>query len=129
MAIKQKNIATTDTQVLEVTGSATSEWAITTVLVCNTLDPLALDSTVVNATRFDMFVVKNGEARSYLTNCILRKVSVEPGDTFTLDSEKFVLGIGDQIIAVAYEDSAFDTSGTPEPTSLACTVSYLEVNA
>lgn len=128
MALQQSNIATTYTQVLEVTGSNTTEWAITTILVCNTHDPVALDSTVTNATRFDMFIVKNGESANYNTNCVLRKVSVEPGDTFTLDSEKLILDQGDKLVFIAYEDDAFDGGGSPEPTSLTVTVSYLEVN-
>jgi hypothetical protein len=112
MAIEQSIIQTTDTTLLTV--PAGKRYAITTILVCNTYNPAAVDAAS-NDTEFDLHLVKNGQARSN-TNMIVRSLNLPAGETFTFDSEKIVLEAGDRVIFLGQA-----------PTNLSATVSWLEV--
>ena len=111
MAIENANLTTTQLDLLSV--PANKEYAITTVMVCN-------KDTAATAS-FDMHLIKSGEALSNNKTLIVKELSLPPGETFTFDSEKIVLGTGDKISFVAEPDAG---SGN---TNLVATVSYLEV--
>lgn len=112
MAIEQSVIQNTDTTVLTV--PAGKRYAITTILVCNTYNPAAVDAGS-NDTEFNLHLVKNGQAKSD-TNMIVRSLNLPAGETFTFDSEKIVLEEGDRVIFLGQN-----------PTNLSATVSWLEV--
>ena len=100
-------------EVLTVPGG--SQYAITTIMVCNTYDPGG--TAPENETSvFDLHFVPNGDPLDVTTTCVVRRLELPAGETFTFDSEKIVLTGGDKVVIVG------DT-----PANLAATVSYLEV--
>ena len=111
MAIENQQLTTAQLDLLTVPAS--KEYAITTVMVCNK------DSS--STASFDMHLVKSGEAVSNNKTIIVNELSLPPGETFTFDSEKIVLGEGDKLSFVAEPDIGAAL------TNLVATVSYLEV--
>mgnify|MGYP003624895746 FL=1 len=111
MAIENQQLTTGQLDLLTVPAS--KEYAITTVMVCNK------DSS--STASFDMHLVKSGEAVSNNKTIIVNELSLPPGETFTFDSEKIVLGEGDKLSFVAEPDIGAAL------TNLVATVSYLEV--
>lgn len=112
MAIVNAAIASIDTTVLTV--PAGKQYAITTIMVCNTWTPNPLDEDD-GKTNFDMHLIPSGDAKSSV-NQVINELELPAGETFTFDTEKVVLGEGDSVLVVG--DS---------PTNLSITVSYLEV--
>jgi len=112
MAINSVAIASTDTVLLLV--PAGKQYAVTTILVCNTWTPNPLDEDD-GKTTFDMHLVQQGDPKN-TTNQVINDLELPAGETFTFDSEKIILGDGDSIVVVG--DS---------PNTLSATVSYLEV--
>jgi len=94
---------------------AGKQYAILTVLVCNTAipDPLQPEANVTN---FDMYLVPSGGATKGPSTQVLNTVELPAGETFTFDSEKVVLEAGDRLIIQG-----------ESPDVLTATVSYLEV--
>lgn len=111
MAIENQQLTTGQLDLLTVPAS--KEYAITTVMVCNK------DSS--STASFDMHLVKSGEAVANNKTIIVNELSLPPGETFTFDSEKIVLGEGDKLSFVAEPDIGAAL------TNLVATVSYLEV--
>ena len=111
MAIENQQLTTAQLDLLTVPAS--KQYAITTVMVCNK------DSS--SAASFDMHLVKSGEAVANNKTIIVNELSLPPGETFTFDSEKIVLGEGDKLSFVAEPDIGAAL------TNLVATVSYLEV--
>jgi hypothetical protein len=74
---------------------AGSEQAITTVILCNTD---ASTDTVI-----DVYAVANGGVTGAST-LILNNLSLPAKETFVMDSEKLILDVGDQLVAVSSED-------------------------
>ena len=97
---------------------AGKSYAITTIMICNKYNPnVGSEQDVLNATTsFDMYIVADGETVSPDTSVVVRRLSIPAGETFTFDSEKIILGPGDNIVI----DGIF-------PGNLVVTVSYLEV--
>jgi len=115
MAIK--NILVDNTQQAIITVPAGKQYAILTLVVCNTA---AEDLTGANDSTFDLYFVPSDVANGAITvgaqTQIAKQVSVAGSDSFTFDTEKMVLGEGDRIILTGQA-----------PYNLAATVSFLEV--
>lgn len=90
-------------------------YAITTVMVCNSYDPGAVNADAQYCT-FDMYLVPDGSTISPETTGIIRRLTIPAGETFTFDSEKIILEEYDRLVL----DGA-------APGHLVATVSYLEV--
>lgn len=119
MAINSVAIGSTDTELLPSNGvdntvPAGERWAITTIMVCNTVVPNP-DHEEDGLTQFDMHFVKSGDPKGD-TNKVINNLPLPAGETFTFDSEKVVLSEGDRIVLLG-----------ESPTVLSATVSYLEV--
>jgi hypothetical protein len=98
-----------------LTVPAENQYAITTIMVCNTYDPSA--TAPENETSvFDLHFVPSGNSLDINTTCVVRKLQLPAGETFTFDSEKIVLNAGDKAVIVG-----------SAPANLAATISYLEV--
>ena len=113
MAIVNQQLKTTKVDMLLV--PADTSYAITNILVCNTYDPGGVSPEAETAI-FDMHLLPSGEALSTTLNCVVRRLSLPAGETFTFDSERIVLEAGDKLSFVG------DSNG-----NLAAVVSYLEV--
>lgn len=113
MAIKNSQIGVDPVTLVDV--PAGKQYAILTVLVCNTAipDPLQPEANVTN---FDMYLVPNDGSTKGASTQVLNTVELPAGETFTFDSEKVVLEEGDQLILQG-----------ESPDVLTATVSYLEV--
>jgi hypothetical protein len=72
-------------------ATAGSEYAITTIIFCNTSD--SIDSYL------DVWVVPSGGVPSIPATQILKSVFVPKTETFVMDTEKLILGSGDAIWA------------------------------
>ena len=104
-----------------VTVPAGKQYAILTLIVCNTL---AEDPTGANDKLFDLYIVPavaspnpGGSIAIGAQTQIAKAVKVAGSDTFTFDTEKMVLGAGDQVVL---------TSSSANP-NLSATISFLEV--
>lgn len=107
MALKNLTIGNTNTELFD--GTQGESVAITVMFVTNTsggaatLTLHAIDYQDANQTPRD-------------TNTILKEVSIDPGDTFTLDTEKLVLGYnpqtdtGDKVVAVSDVDAVLQVT-------------------
>jgi len=123
MAIEYAIITDDSTPTTLLTVPAGKEYAITTIIVCNTtlFDPAnPTDGTAY----FDMHLVPQsddpaGDTIPPLETQVIKDLYLEAGETFTFDSEKLVLGAEDKIVFVGY---AVASGG-----SLSATVSYLEM--
>ena len=96
------------------TVPAGKQYAITTILFCNTgiADPDTPDSDL---TFLDLHFVKSGDALG-AGNMVLNSIPIPGGETFTFDTEKIILQEGDAVYAA-----------TTSPTVITATLSYLEV--
>jgi hypothetical protein len=125
MAIVNANITTGNTEVLDPDGlnpgafsGAVPEgksYAITNILVCNT--------SASAAATFTMHLVPRGENITGNKTTVIKDLELPALETFTFDSERIVLEEGDKIIISGFPD---DGGGGTE-TTLAATISYLEV--
>jgi len=114
MAIDYVAIANTDTDLVVV--PAGKQYAITTIMVCNTWALVNNPEDELDGlTNFDMHFVKSGGTKSAV-NQVINQLEIPAGETFTFDSEKIILSEGDKIVVVG--DS---------PTNLSAMVSWLEV--
>ena len=122
MAIESSFIETTGTDLVTVPSG--ENWAITTIIICNTF---AIDPTDDQAgkTSFDLHLLQDG-ATATDTNRVINGLELQAGETFTFDSEKIILSEGEKIYAI----------GTPQDTSpgallgntsMSVLVSYLEI--
>jgi len=122
MAIESSFIETTGTDLITVPSG--ENWAITTIIICNTF---AVDPTDDQAgkTSFDLHLLQDG-ATATDTNRVINGLELQAGETFTFDSEKIILSEGEKIYAI----------GTPQDTSpgallgntsMSVLVSYLEI--
>jgi hypothetical protein len=122
MAIESSFIETTGTDLVTVPSS--ENWAITTIIICNTF---AVDPTndQIGKTSFDLHLLQDGAVASD-ANRVINGLELQAGETFTFDSEKIILSEGEKIYAI----------GTPQDTSpgallgntsMSALVSYLEI--
>lgn len=113
MALKNVQVGNTYTGVLDGTQGAAV--AITVMFITN-IGPSAANLTL-HAIDYSDTLTTPGDK-----NIILKEVSIEPGDTFTLDTEKLVLGYdpvsgdADKVIAISNENNF-----------LSLTMSYVEL--
>lgn len=112
MAIDYAAIGNTDTTLLTVPANKT--YAITTIIVCNSIVPNPLDEDD-GLTNFDMHFVKSGDPKGDV-NKVINALSLPAGETFSFDSERIVLNEGDKIILLG-----------ESPTVLNALVSWIEV--
>lgn len=110
MAIVNQQLTTT--QLDMITVPASKSYAITNILVCN-------NGTA--AASFDMHLIPQSSSLSNTVTRVINNLELPVGETFTFDSEKIVLEVGDKISFVAEPDIGAAL------TDLAATVSYLEV--
>jgi hypothetical protein len=94
MTIKNTSLQTTSTQIFI---ASTGQHAITTIFFCNV-------STITNI--IDAYAVPYGENPSPSTQ-ILKDVSLPSGETFSMDSERFILEENDALYAKCspYDDA------------------------
>ena len=98
------------------TSSGTN--AVTIMIFCNyaDFDNIPGDTSLPDADTFlSLYIVKNGQSHADY-NKILHVLSIPAGETFIMDTEKFVLDNGDRIIAE-----------TTSPATVSCTISTIEV--
>ena len=110
MAIVNQQLTTT--QLDMITVPANKSYAITNILVCN---------NGVASASFDMHLIPQGTSLNNLVTRVINNLILPAGETFTFDSEKIVLDVGDKLSFVAEPDIGTNL------TNLAATVSYLEV--
>lgn len=131
MAIAQATLTTTQLDALIVPDN--KSYAITGIIVANTYSPNDADPELHNAS-FDMHFVKANPpvsegapytigTRDNRVTTIVRELVLPAGETFTFDSERFVLEDHDMISFVAQGDHDYGDNTT----DLAVTISYLEV--
>ena len=118
MAITTNQLTLTQKDVLTVPASTT--YAVTNVLVCNTYSPSGGSASTRNA-NFTMHIIPSGSALNNNVTCVVKELTLPAGETFTFDSERIILETGDKLTFTASPDQG---SGN---TDLACTVSYMEV--
>jgi hypothetical protein len=119
MAIEHKFIGITETALLTV--PAAKQYAITTIIVCNTHVPNPSDDQEGLAT-FDLHLIPNGQSRGDI-NRIINQMSLRAGETFTFDSEKIIIESSDSIVGIGTPDDITN----PGNTTLAVVISYLEI--
>ena len=113
MAILNHQLTLTALDALTVPAS--KSYAITNILVCNNGTATA---------SFDLHLIPQGESLSNEVTRVINNLELPAGETFTFDSEKIVLDVGDKISFVAEPDLGAPNAGL---TNLSATVSYLEV--
>ena len=113
MAIVNQQLTTT--QLDMITVPANKSYAITNILVCNNGSATAA---------FDMHLIPQSSSLSNTVTRVINNLELPAGETFTFDSEKIVLDVGDKISFVAEPDLGAPNAGL---TNLSATVSYLEV--
>jgi hypothetical protein len=91
-------------------------YAITTIIVCNTYLPNPADINE-GLSSFDMFLDPSGSVDPFVSQ-VIKNLELRAGESFTFDSEKLILGPGDEIRFIGYSSS----NGT-----LSATVSWLEM--
>jgi hypothetical protein len=124
MAIQSVEIATNNSSYdTLLTVPAGKNYAITTIIVCNTYVPNPNDLEE-GLSSFDMFLHPAGSVDpidptvfSY-TSQVIKNLELRAGESFTFDSEKLILGPGDEIRLIGYSSS----NGT-----ISATVSWLEM--
>jgi hypothetical protein len=110
MAIVNAQLTTTQLDILTVPTD--KSWAITNIIVCNN------GSTPAS---FDMHFVPQSSSLSNSVTRVINNLELPVGETFTFDSERIVLEVGDKLSFVAEPDAGAGL------TALSATVSYLEV--
>jgi hypothetical protein len=114
MAITNSFIDATLTTVYTSTG----ENAITSMIFCNYADAdnIPGDNILTDAdTYLDVHVVQSGQSATDV-NKILHQLKVPAGETFIMDTEKFVMESGDKIICQ-----------TTSPATISVTISTIAV--
>ena len=106
------NAQLTTTQLDIITVPASKSYAITNIMVCNNGSGTAT---------FDMHFVPQSSSLSNAVTRVINSLELPVGETFTFDSERIVLEVGDKLSFVTEPDIGAGL------TSLAATVSYLEV--
>jgi hypothetical protein len=92
-------MAITNTQLTTLPGpvyQSIGDNAITAIIFCNT--SATTDATV------DIWMVPSGYARGD-NNKICKAISIPRGETFSIDTEKFILANGDSVQAQASQNS------------------------
>ena len=122
MAIESSFIETTGTDLVTVPSG--ENWAITTIIICNTF---AIDPTDDQSGKasFDLHLLQDG-ATATDTNRVINGLQLQAGETFTFDSEKIILSEGEKIHAVGTPQDA-SPGALLGNTSLSVLVSYLEI--
>ena len=110
MAILNSQLTTTQLDLINVPGG--KSYAITNILVCN---------NGAAAASFDMHLIPQGTALNNAVTRVINNLELPVGETFTFDSERIVLEVGDKLSFVAEPDIGAGLTG------LSATVSYLEV--
>ena len=110
MAIVNAQLTTTQLDIITVPAS--KSYAITNIMVCNN------GSTTAT---FDMHFVPQSSSLSNAVTRVINSLELPVGETFTFDSERIVLEVGDKLSFVAEPDAGAGL------TALSATVSYLEV--
>ena len=98
------NAQLTTTQLDMITVPASKSYAITNIMVCNN----------------GSFVPQSSSLSNSVTR-VINNLELPVGETFTFDSERIVLEVGDKLSFVAEPDAGAGL------TALSATVSYLEV--
>ena len=122
MAIKSSFIETTGTDLVTVPSS--ENWAITTIIICNTFAVDPTDDQVGKAS-FDLHLFQDGASATDV-NRVINGLELQAGETFTFDSEKIILSEGEKIYAIATPQDA-SPGALLGNTSLSVLVSYLEI--
>lgn len=118
MAIENAVLTTTQLDLIEVpTGK---QYAITSIMVCNTYSPNDANPEQESC-RFDMHFLKDAQPLSSSATAVIRDLELPAGETFSFDSEKVVLEEGEKLSFVAEPDKGAGL------TNLVAMVSYLEV--
>ena len=100
-----------------LTVPASKSYAITNILVCN---------NGTSTASFDMHLIPQSITLSNNVTRVINSLELPPGETFTFDSERIVLEVGDKLSFVA-EPQSTEPAAVAGNTCLAATVSYLEV--
>jgi hypothetical protein len=88
MSIQNSSLANPTTTNI-FTASTGTDYAITTVIFCNT--------SVLDDAFLDLWVVPNNSVAGIPQNQILKSVKIPKTETFVMDSEKFILSDGDSM--------------------------------
>ena len=107
------NAQLTNTQLDVLTVPSAKKYAITNIMVCN--------NSAADSANFDLHFLPSGVALNNSVTRIVNNLVLPAGETFTFDSERVILEVGDKISFVAEPDIG---SGN---TNLAATISYMEV--
>lgn len=119
MAITSAVITDDSSPTTLLTVDAGKNYAITTVVVCNTYIPNPSNIEEGRA-YFDMYLIPSSTADVVASEAqVIKDLYLRAGETFTFDSEKLVLSAGDKIVFVSYS--------LPSGGSLSATASWLEV--
>lgn len=130
MAIESSRLATGNTTLLTIPSG--KEYAITTIIFCNTYNPNPLDRDEGEA-NFDLHLINESEIISAGSvnsaiannNRVINRLNLKAGESYSFNSEKLILSPGDAIAVVASPDQ---NPGSPTGfTNLSATLSYLEV--
>jgi len=126
MAIQNAQLTDTQLDVLTANKVSNQTLAITSIMVCNTFAPSAVDEiSGPHIANFDMHIIKDNQELENAVTCVIRELSLPAGETFTFDSEKVILGPGDKLSFVGGAINPADiVAGL---TDLSVSVSYLEV--
>ena len=126
MAIENAQLTDSQLDVLTANKASNQTLAITSIMVCNTFAPSAVDGlTGPHIANFDMHIIKDNQTLDNAITCVIRELSLPAGETFTFDSEKVILGPGDKL---SFVGGAADPSDIVNNlTDLSVSVSYLEV--
>ena len=119
MALENAQLTSTQLDIFNGVPSG-KKYAITNIMVCNTYDPDSPDAADHDAV-FDMHFRKDNQPLSNAVTCVVRKMLLPAGETFTFDSEKVILDQGEDLSFVAGPDIGANL------TDLSVSVSYLEV--
>ena len=115
MAIVNQQLTTT--QLDMITVPANKSHAITNILVCN---------NGTSTASFDMHLIPQSSTLDNDVTRVINNLELPAGETFTFDSERIVLEIGDKLSFVS-EPQSTEPGAVAGNTCLAATVSYLEV--
>lgn len=133
MAIENAQLKNTQTDIFGSLNDGVPQgkrYAITSIIVTNTYDPNAPDAGTKTA-RFDMHFRKANQPLENAVTCVVRKLELPAGETFSFSGEKVVLDEGEEISFVAepgvYPLDPFSDDSTLELTDLSVCISYLEV--
>lgn len=97
MAITSKAITTSGVNIFPPSSPVLDpgEYAVTTMIFCN----VSVSSATLN-----LHLVETGAAPSTV-NTIIKTLTLPAGETFTFDSERFILADSDAVHAIASADS------------------------